>query len=172
MDHAPDDLKTGERTAAIPTARVVSMSENVKYFGRLVGCVMFALTLAACRHASDETKVRAAIVAAAQAAEAGSASNLGNAVTEDFEGNAGELDRQGMTSMVRLLALRGEHVGVTMGPVSVEQRGERMVATFTVTLTSGGKLLPDRMGLYQVESAWRQENREWSCYAASWKKAL
>lgn len=139
---------------------------------RWLACVVFALTLVACRHDSDEARVRAAIAAVAQAAEAGSASDLGEPISEDFEGNDGALDRRSLTSMVRLLALRGEHVGVTMWPVSIERRGERMVATFTVTLTSGGKLLPDQMGLYQVESAWRQEEGEWRCYTASWKHAL
>ena len=143
-----------------------------KVICRLLACMVFALTLAACRHASDEARVKAAIAAVAQAAEAGSASDLGEPISEDFAGNDGELDRRSLTSMVRLLALRGEHVGVTMGPVSIEQRGERMVAMFTVTLTSGGKFLPDQMGIYQVESAWRQEDGEWRCYTATWKRSL
>lgn len=135
-------------------------------------CIVLALTLAACRHDSDEARVKAAIAAAATAAEAGSASDLGGLISADFEGNGGELDQRSLTSMIRLLALRGEHVGVTTGPVSVEPRGKRMVASFTVTLTSGGKLLPDQMGLYQVESAWRQEDGDWHCYSASWKHTL
>jgi hypothetical protein len=57
-----------------------------------------------------------------------------------------------------------------MGPVSIEHRGERMVASFTVTLTSsGGRLLPDQLGVYQIESAWRKEDGTWRCYTASWK---
>ncbi|MEO8856207.1 MAG: hypothetical protein ABI343_04390 [Burkholderiaceae bacterium] len=143
-----------------------------KVICRLLTCTVFALALAACRHDSNEARVKAAIAAVAQAAEAGSASDLGEPISEDFAGNDGELDRRSLTSMVRLLALRGEPVGVTMGPVSIEQRGERMVATFTVTLTSGGKFLPDQMGIYQVESAWRQEDGEWRCYTATWKRSL
>jgi hypothetical protein len=148
------------------------MKKMGKVICRLLACMVFALALAACRHDSDEGRVRAAIAAVAQAAEAGSASDLGERMSEDFAGNDGELDRRSLTSMVRLLALRGEHVGVTIGPVSIERRGERMVATFTVTLTSGGKFLPDQMGLYQVESAWRQENGAWHCYTANWKQSL
>ena len=143
-----------------------------KVIFRLLACAVFVLALVACRHDSNEEQVKAAIAAVAQAAESGSASDLGEPISADFDGNAGELDRRALTSMVRLLALRDEHVGVTMGPVSIEPRGERMVATFTVTLTSGGKFLPDQMGLYQVESAWRQEDGEWRCYTASWKRSL
>lgn len=133
---------------------------------------LFALVLSACRHTPDEQQVREAIAAVAQAAEAGAASDVSAPLSDDFDGNAGELDRRGLTNMVRLLALRGEHIGVTMGPVSIEHRGERMVATFTVTLTSGGKLLPDQLGLYQVESAWRDESGKWRCYTASWKHSM
>lgn len=137
-----------------------------------VAAMLFAVVLSACHRTPGEEQVRAAIAAVAQAAEAGSASGVGAPLSEDFDGNAGTLDRRGLTNMVRLFALRGEHIGVTMGPVSIEHRGERMVATFTVTLASGGRLLPDQLGLYQVESAWRDEDGTWRCYTASWKHAM
>jgi hypothetical protein len=133
---------------------------------------LLALTLSGCHRTPDETRVREAIAAMAQAAEAGSASNVGKPLSEDFDGNGGSLDRPKLTGMVRLLALRGDHVGVTMGPVSIDRRGERMVATFTVTLSSGGKLLPDRLGVYRVESAWRQEDGDWRCYTATWERVM
>ena len=138
----------------------------------LTALALFALGLSACRHTPDEQQVREAIAAVAQAAEAGAASEVGAPLSDDFDGNAGELDRRRLTNMVRLLALRGEHIGVTMGPVSIEHRGERMVASFAVTLTSGGKLLPDQLGLYQVESAWRKDDGKWRCYTASWKHSM
>jgi len=134
---------------------------------------LFALVLPGCRRTPDEAKVREAITAMAQAAEEGSARGVGASLSEDFDGNGGELDRQRLLGMIRLLALRGEKVGVTMGPVAIEPRGERMVASFTVTLSScSGGLLPERMGLYRVESAWRVEDGSWRCYTASWHRAM
>jgi hypothetical protein len=148
------------------------MIRLIKTIRLLAVVALLVLALPACHRTPDEAQVREAIAAVAQAAEAGSASDVGAPLSEDFDGNAGTLDRRGLTGMVRLLALRGEHIGVTMGPVSIEHRGERMVATFTVTLTSGGRLLPDQLGLYQVESAWRKEDGEWRCYTASWKRTM
>jgi len=148
------------------------MIRSRKNAGVLTVLVLFALVLSGCRHTPDEQQVRDAIAAVAQAAEAGAASEVSAPLSDDFDGNAGELDRRGLTNMVRLLALRGEHIGVTMGPVAIEHRGERMMATVTVTLTSGGKLLPDQLGLYQVESAWRKDDGKWRCYTASWKHTL
>jgi hypothetical protein len=138
----------------------------------LLASALLAASLPACRRTPDEVQIREAIAAIEQAAENGAASDVGASLSEDFDGNAGELDRRRLTGMVRLLALRGEHIGVTMGPVSIEHRGARMLATFTVTLTSGGKLLPDQLGVYRVESAWRNEDGKWHCYTASWKHAM
>ncbi|HEY8683327.1 MAG TPA: hypothetical protein VIM06_09160 [Rhodanobacter sp.] len=137
--------------------------------------ILFALCMAAlpgCRHTPDEQQVREAIASVARAAETHAAGDVTAPLSDDFDGNAGELDRRGLGNMVRLIALRGEHIGVTMGPIAIEHRGERMVATFTVTLSSGSRLLPDQLGVYQVESAWRREGGRWRCYTASWKHTI
>ncbi len=138
----------------------------------LLASGLLATSLPACRRTPDEVQIREAIAAIAQAAENGAASDVSAPLSEDFDGNAGELDRRRLAGMVRLLAVRGEHIGVTMGPVAIEHRGARMLATFTVTLTSGGKLLPDQLGVYRVETAWRNEDGKWHCYTASWKHAM
>lgn len=139
----------------------------------LLASAVLVTSLPACRRTPDETQIREAIAAIAQAAESGDAGDVAAPLSEDFDGNAGELDRRGLTGMVRLLALRGEHVGVTMGPVSIEHRGARMLVTFTVTLTSGGgRLLPDQLGVYRVESAWRDEDGTWRCYTAKWSHLM
>ena len=143
-----------------------------KIFPLSAALLACAVLLAGCHRTPDEERIRAAITATAQAAEAGSASGVGDSLSEDFDGNTGELDRRRLMAMVGLLKLRGEHVGVVLGPVSVEPRGERMVASFTVTLGSGGRLLPDRLGVYRVTSGWRREGGDWRCYTANWKRSI
>lgn len=138
----------------------------------LLAAMLLASAVVGCRRTPNEVQVRHAIAAAAQAAQAGSASDLGAVLSDDFDGNAGELGRRDLMRMVAGLALRGEHVGVAVGPVAVEPRGERFVADFSVTLTSGGRVLPDRLGVYRVQTAWRREGRHWRCYSARWKRSL
>jgi hypothetical protein len=128
--------------------------------------------LVGCRHTPDEAKVRDAISSVAKAAEAGAAGDVVEPLAEDFQGNAGELDRRQLAGMVRMLALRKEHVGVTMGPVSIERRSERIVASLTVTLTSGGNLLPDDLGVYKVVTGWRKNGSDWRCYTATWTRTI
>jgi len=130
------------------------------------------LALSACHHPADELLVRQAIESTAQAAAKGSATGVASALTEDFDGNAGVLDRRAVSGMVGLFALRGEQVKVNLGPISVERRGERLVATFTVALRAGRRLLPENLGVYKVESAWRQDDGEWHCYSATWTKSV
>ena len=140
----------------------------------LLASALLAASLPACRRTPDEVQIREAIAAIEQAAENGAASDVGASLSEDFDGNASELDRRRLTGMVRLLALRGEHIGVTMGPVSIEHRGARMLATFTVTLTSGGSgaWLPDRAQVYQVHTGWRRDGDDWLLLSAQWKPTL
>jgi hypothetical protein len=130
------------------------------------------LVLSACHRPADEVLVRQAIESTAQAAEKGSATGVASALTEDFGGNAGALDRRALSGMVGMLALRGEQVKVNLGPIGVEHRGERLVATFTVAVRSGGRLLPDNLGVYQVDTAWRLDDGDWRCYGATWKQTL
>jgi hypothetical protein len=132
----------------------------------------FLAALAACHRAPDEVRVREAIASAQRAAGGADASGVVEPLGEDFEGNQGSLGRNDIANLVRLAHLRGERIGVTLGPISVERRGERLVADFTVTLTQGSRLLPDAAGIYQVTSAWRREGSEWRCYSATWKRQL
>jgi hypothetical protein len=149
------------------------MAEFKGKVGFLLALVVLAfMLLAGCRRSPDEAQIRSAIAVVATAAEAGSARDVASPLSDDFDGNRGELDRRALVNLVRIAALRGERIGVTTGPIGIEHRGERVVATFTVTLSSRSRLLPDHMGLYQVESAWRKADGEWRCYSASWKRAL
>ncbi len=130
------------------------------------------VALSGCQRPDDELQVRRAIESAAQAAEQNSASDLAAVLSEDFDGNDGALDRRALSGTLRLFALRGEQVKVTLGPVGIERRGERLVATFTVAMRAGGRLLPENLGVYQVESAWRKDAGDWLCYSATWTQSF
>jgi hypothetical protein len=145
---------------------------QVRKFLFPVGLALLLAAFAGCRHAPDEARVREAIASAGQAAEQADAGGVVEPLSEDFDGNGGRLERKDIANLVRLARLRGEHVGVTLGPVSVERRGERMVASFTASLTQGSHLLPDMAGVYRVETAWRREGDAWLCYSATWKRQL
>jgi hypothetical protein len=137
-----------------------------------LGLALAFVACAGCRHTPDETRVREAIASARQAAEQSDAGGVVKPLSEDFDGNGGRLERKDIANLMRLARLRGEHIGAMLGPISVEQRGERLVADFTVTLTQGSRLLPDAAGVYEVETAWRMEGDQWRCYSATWKRQL
>ncbi|GAB2791656.1 hypothetical protein [Dyella kyungheensis] len=131
-------------------------------------CALLAIGLVACHRTPDESRVRQGVEAAEQAAEQADASALDALLSDDFSGNNGEMERRQIVGLLRAARFRGETIHALTGPIEVEARGERYVARFTVTLTSGGKLLPAQIGVYRVETAWRKEGREWRCYSATW----
>lgn len=138
----------------------------------LASLIVLAVTLTGCRHTPDEEQVRQAIAATSTAAEAGKPGGTVEALTDDFDGNGGQLDKRGFTNLLRVFALRGQKIEVLMGPVTVEPRGQRMLASFTVTLTAGTGILPDNAGAYEVETGWLKDDGTWRCFTATWKKAL
>ncbi len=128
--------------------------------------------LAGCHRAPDEVLIRQAIDKTAQATEQVDASAAVAALSDDFDGNGGTMTRQDIANLLRAAKFRGETLHAVMGPVDVQPRGERYMASFTITLTSGGKLFPSELGVYKVETAWRREGREWRCYNATWTQQL
>jgi hypothetical protein len=145
------------------------MTSMIRSWGLLAA---LALGVAGCHRAPDEVLIRQAIDAAAQATEQVDASALAGQLTDDFDGNSGSMNRQDIGNVLRVARLRGETLHAVLGPIDVQPRGDRYVADFTVTLTSGGKLFPAQLGVYKVESAWRREGHDWRCYESSWTQQL
>ena len=143
-----------------PTTRIA-----VLLLGIAIGLLVYHRT-------PDEKLIRQSIDAAIQATEQADASALSALLTDDFDGNSGAMTQQDVANPLRLARLRGETLHAVLGPVDVEKRGERYVANFTVTLTSGGKVFPAQLGVYKVEAAWRKDGREWRCYEATWTQQL
>lgn len=126
--------------------------------------------LSACHRDSDEQQVRQAIASATTAARGNDADGVLAQVSEDFTGNDGDLDRHALKRMLALRAFRHDSTGVLVGPVSIEHRGDRLIATFTLTLTGGksDSLLPDQAEVFAMSTAWKREGGHWRCYSATW----
>lgn len=145
---------------------------SMKYLYRFSFIALLIPMVIGCHRAPDEVLIRQAIDKAAQAAEQVDASAAVEPLTADFDGNGGTMTRQDIGSLLRAAKFRGETLHVVLGPVAVQARGERYVASFTITLTSGGKLFPSQLGVYKVETAWRKEGHAWRCYSATWTQQL
>lgn len=137
--------------------------------GLLLGIGMM---LAGCHRTPDEQAIREALDAAAIAVNQLNASDFADQLGDDFTGNAGELDRGQLVAMLRFARLRHATLHALLGPVTLESRGDRYVARFTVTLSRGGGVLPSEIGVFTVESGWRRQGRDWVCYSSSWTRAM
>lgn len=139
---------------------------------RLLIVLVIPLLCAGCHRAPAEVQIRQAIHRLVDAVEDGDANATLAPLSEEFDGNDGELDRRSLGNLVRLLKLRGEHAAVTLGALDIERRGSRWMVVATVTLTRGRRVLPEHAGIYRIESAWREEDGTWRCYLAHWKPVL
>lgn len=90
---------------------------------------------------------------------------------DDFSGSDG-LDRDSFRRHVQLIWLQNKNIGVQTGPLDVKIMEERATVNFTVALSGGQGLLPDRGQIYQVQTGWRLEGDDWQLISATWKTTL
>lgn len=135
--------------------------------------MLATVLLAGCHRAPAEQQIRDAIESAAAAARANDTSGVLDVVSEDFTGNQGDLDQRGLRRLLAVRAFRQDETGILIGPITFDQKGDRMVARFNLVLTGGGRgsLLPDQSAVYAMTTAWRREGGDWKCYNAAWTGA-
>lgn len=138
--------------------------------GRAVGlCLLIVMALAGCARAPAEQRLREAMAglqAAIEAREVGTAMEF---VADDFIAT-GSLDREGARNLLRLMVLRHQRLGLTLGPADVALFDARATVRFTAVATGGqGTLLPESARVWQVETAWREDSGDWKLISAHWQ---
>jgi hypothetical protein len=144
--------------------------------GCTMRCVLYvfvmALIFAACSRPPDEVRIRDAIAAMKDAAEARSAAGVLDNIAGDFTGQNGEVDHARLARILKIEFLRKDGIGVALGPISVEVDGDRATAKFEMTLSDASqRWLPSGSEAYAVVSGWRREGSGWICYNASWTQS-
>jgi hypothetical protein len=134
----------------------------------MFGLLMLVL-LSGCARAPDEQRLREAMAglqAAIEAREVGTAMDF---VAEDFIGT-GALDRAGARNLLRVMVLRHQNLGLSLGPAEVELFEGRAAVRFTAVATGGqGAMLPESARIWQVETAWRMDDGDWRLLSAHWR---
>ena len=134
--------------------------------------LMAILALAAaagCSRPPDEVVLRETIESMRAAAEARDAGGVLDSIAPDFTGRGGEVDRDGLSRLLKLEFLRPQPIGVSIGSIEIAIDGDRATATFRMTLTDRSRrFLPGGSESYAVVSGWRREGRRWVCVNATW----
>ena len=127
------------------------------------------LGIGGCSRPPDETVLRETIESMRKAAEARDAGGVLDSIAADFSGRSGEVDREGLSRLLKLEFLRAESIGVSIGSIAVEIDGDRATAKFEMTLTDRSRrLLPGGSEDYAVVTGWRRDGRHWLCVNATW----
>lgn len=166
-----DAIAAGPQLDARGTA--VMHSAGIHRSAILRVLVLSALCVAAaCHRAPDAQQVVDAIDRAAAAVRANDVAGVLAITSDDFIGNQGAMDRDGLRRFLVLRMLRHDRTGVVLGPVTTEHNGDRIVAKFSLILSGGkpGDLLPADTTLYDMTTAWRHDGGHWRCYNATWSR--
>lgn len=164
----------GFHDASIPPRmeKAKTLGSRFQTFRRLAraGLLLLALAaLAACARDTPEMALRAELQRMQTAASERKASDFMEGVAADFIGNEG-MDRAALHNLMRAQVLGNSTIGVTTGPVEIEQKDGQATVRFTVLLTGGsGRFVPDSAQTYSITSGWRIEDGEWRVYYAQWK---
>jgi ketosteroid isomerase-like protein len=127
------------------------------------------LTLVGCSRVPAEQRLRTAIAELQEAIEARAPARAVEHLAEDFVGS-GNLDRDGARNLLRLMAIRHQQLGLTLGPMQLQLIGDRATVTFTAVATGGsGALIPQSARVWNVETAWRDEDGSWRLISAEWR---
>ena len=152
--------------------RLVSTQIHPKAGWRALPLVLLLL-LGACSRPSDEDQIRAAISQMQQAIEAGKPADFMRHVADDFTGDNGALDKQGLHNLLRAQVLTHARIGISLVSQDVELQGDRATVKVAVTMTGGsGRWLPERGSMQQIESGWRRQDGDWLCFNAQWQRSL
>lgn len=142
-------------------------SRGLAVRGALVVALMAALV--GCSRAPAEERLRGAMTGLQAAIEAREVGEAMEYVGEDFIGT-GSLDREGARNLLRLMVLRHQTLGLSLGPAEIELFEGRASVRFTAVATGGqGALLPQSARVWNVETAWRDDGDEWRLISAQWK---
>lgn len=144
-----------------------------KRFAHTMGFVLvtvFALlAVAGCSRPPDEVAIRQTIESMRKAAEARDAGGVLDSIAADFTGRGGEVDREGLSRLLKLEFLRPEPIGVSIGSIEIAVEGDRATAKFEMALSDRSRrLLPGGREDYAVVTGWRREGRDWICVNATW----
>lgn len=133
--------------------------------------VLVVLMLAGCARTSGEEAIRGTIEAMAEAAQARRGKEILDHISEDFIGNGGAYDREGLARLIRAQLLAGQAIGVHPGRIEVALDGDRAIARFPLRVDdASGRWLPDRRATLDLTTGWRRQGSDWVCYHAKWTR--
>ena len=126
---------------------------------------LVTLVFMACSQPGPEDRIRAAIDALETAVEERKPADFVEYVSEDFDGDHGQFDRNSLRGFLASQMLGADAMEVVLGPPDISLHGERATVKLSALVT-GGRYLGERNETLTIVSGWRLEDGEWRCYSA------
>lgn len=169
-------IKTSPRRAQQPPKAnplAVFFPSAPRWFS--VGLALWlALFLQGCESPPDQTLVKQHIRTIAEALEEKKSSTVLDFIDDDFLSAEGK-DKKWAKQMLTFHSLRNQNISASITQLSVtadDQFDDVLHSDFTVLLTGGQGLLPERGQVYRVKIWWRKKSGDWLITRAEWDKPL
>lgn len=135
----------------------------------LLLCIVFML-FSCSSGESPQERLEISLHEVRDAAVAGNIGDFMERVADDFSGQKGGFDRASLRSMLRVQLLKHSRVTATIVNDEYEMYPGRAVVKLSVLMTGGpANWLPDTGRVYQITTAWREDDEQWVLISAVWE---
>ena len=92
-----------------------------------------------------------------------------NHIADEFDGQNGQFDRDGIRGLVIFQLNRYKNLNAQLLPIRVTESGpDQATANFRALVTGGANWLPESGQLYEFVTQWSYQNGDWMLVKANW----
>ncbi len=139
-----------------------------RLFVALCSAALLTGLLQACSKPPDETQIRTAIDAMAQAVQDKDRSAFVEHLSPEFKAGNG-MDQNGLGRLMLFEFQRNKKIGVYVVDTDVQVDGLWANAVLHVAVTGASDWLPERARYYRVSTRWHKRDGQWRVRRARWE---
>lgn len=134
--------------------------------------LLLAVTVACSQPSSDEQRLRQAVEAMQNAAEARKVQPILDHLARDFQGND-RYRKANIGGMLLLQFRQNRHVQIYLRITELKVSGDRASMRCRAVLTGRDqKIVPERARVLLIDSEWQRRDGEWQVRKATWRDSL
>jgi ketosteroid isomerase-like protein len=143
-------------------------------------CLVIAVLapLFSCTKETEEDRVKKVVTSVQKAAEEKKIKTIQEHLSKAYRDPGGH-DYEGIKGLLAFYFFRHKTVSVYLSGLEVVVNGPQATARFQTLLTAKGVdgeeasvLLPDALGAYDFEVAFRKEEKDWKIVSSTWQRAM
>lgn len=137
------------------------------FFTRMLLLVVLS-AIFGCGRGDPERELIATINAMGKAVQQREPAKFLESVADDFTRNSGGMSKQDVQRALVGIYMRNEKVHVVVAITQIRIQDESAAVKLRVVATGGNGMLPERGRVFDFDSHWRRQGRDWKVFNAEW----